>query len=177
MKKSRLEKPEKTKKPEQPICNGISDEIIADIISRKIDIELVLNSEQANHKEIAEKLIKAGRGGIVAKHLNSFVGLDHNEIIQKLLDDGKIGAIARHLKNFNGLEKKFAMEFIEFGLADAVALNLDSFEGLDSEVALKLLETSGELLATISTNIDKFSGLDYQQIILKLIESRKKRRL
>lgn len=62
-----------------------------------------------------------------------------------------------------------ALKLIKFGRGGSVACFLDKFQGLDhNEIALKLIEAGAGV--SLADNLYKFQGLDHNEIALKLIE-------
>ncbi|MCP4522962.1 MAG: hypothetical protein GY828_01955, partial [Candidatus Gracilibacteria bacterium] len=120
-----------------------------------------------DHKEIAQKLIDAGNGNIVAYNLEKFEGLDHKEIAQKLIDTGGLSSIVCNGEKFEGLDTNIAKKLIDAGSGDFVAYNLEKFEGLDhKEIAQKLIDAgNGNVVAYY---LGKSEGLD-TEIAQKLI--------
>lgn len=79
--------------------------------------------------------------------------------------------IAEKLSQGIGLDNDFATYLLESGRRGVVALieNLDKFQGLNhQEIASEMIEM--EQGFQLLKNIDKFNGLDHQDIISKLIE-------
>jgi len=132
--------------------------------------ENLSNFQGLDHKDIAERLIDTGQGWAVAHYLSNFQGLDHKYIAEKLIEAGKGAAVARHLSKFQGLDHKYIAErLIDDGECWTVAMNLSNFQGLDSHIAEKLI--GARMVWAVAKNLSNFQGLD-SHIAEKLIDAR-----
>ena len=155
------------------VDNILHKEIALKLIEAGRDFYVAVNlyKFQDLNQEVALKLIEAGKGYSVAENLDKFQGLDHKEIVLKIIEEGQgVFSLVKCLDKFQGLDhKEIALKIIEAGKGNYVVDNLDKFQGLDQEVALKLIE-AGKGVEVIE-NLNKFQGLDHKEIALRLIEA------
>jgi len=103
--------------------------------------------------------------------LAKFKGLDQ-ELALKLIEHGQEGAVGSFVELFQGLDRDMALKLIELGRSQDVARNLGQFQGLDQEVALKLILIGPDTGQYVAEHLEKFQGLDYHDVALKLIKAR-----
>jgi hypothetical protein len=128
-----------------------------------------LDSFTGLDKEIAMRLIVAGKAWNVFKKIESFAGVD-NEVLLELARRGCGWWIYHKIENYSGITRENVIEkMIEGGDCERIC-KVRGFEELDhARIAEKLIATgNGELLLK---NFGIFKGLDQKNIAIKLIES------
>lgn len=108
-----------------------------------------LLSSGYNPTTIAIKLLETGHAIPIILNLDKFSGLDHNIVVNSILDSG------------NGFELSYVVDY------------LGKFQSLDSSIAFKLIDFLGEDPGVVLANIDKFHGLNHQQLVNYIMENRR----
>lgn len=126
------------------------------------------------HSKIALRLIEVGSGEGILSNLEKFQGLDE-EVALRLVEQGgerMVVRVAVRIRNFKGPHKRIVLRLIEEREIIAVFKFLRKFEGLDEEVVFTLIDLgfSESVLGRLDVFMDKFQGLSYERIAIRMIE-------
>lgn len=129
-----------------------------------------------DHRDIVNRILDSSNKyglGALANNLDKLVGVDFEDVTLRLLDKLSFD-FSWDISKLQNPSSKVALRLMRGGdtMCSRVSENLGKFHGLDTKFALSLLEgdiygTKSEILAE---NIDKFEGINFKDIALRLIK-------
>lgn len=151
---------------------------LEDIDYAHFDTKILFDIPPVFHKEIALKIIKAGKVKELVYAIGAFKGLD-SEIALKILDAqgdrvvvGMGWGVAENLKSFDELNEEVAFKLIEQGEGIRVVENLERFAITNyNAIVDELFETDQEWV--IPASLEKFKGVDRTRLFQRYIEEGK----
>ena len=128
-------------------------------------------------QEIAIKLIESGEGRYVVKNLEKFEGLDYKEIINKLIESNSNYSLWKgsHFGKETYHENDFLDNPDKSINLNSIADNLEKFKEIDNDLIIKIIDAGfgSMIIDKIQENkINNFTGINYKEIIYKLIDSK-----
>lgn len=150
-------------------------DMMARIVEGDLQSGEIIRASPNFQREIATQFIENYRGYEVAKHLEVFPCLDHGQLAQQLLAAGQGGVVARYLDKFQVSDQSIAWQLIDAGFSREVTQHLDKFDNLNlAQLVLRLIaENSAEDDDhRLDLHLDNFPGLDRLQLAQMLIVDR-----